>query len=452
MVTGYLGATLKIALADSDKINLDLWKVPNSAPAKNSFGEFIPLYYEEAGWVHFPRNNMPELECIIEERNYTSSIETGYFFHQEYRDYQVEVVDKALKFMRRSIRLGIARDVIICAPCASGKTHMAFYAIDQLAVKTLIAVPTEPLFKQWVERLTDWTGEEPGMFTGRKKSFKNITVALVPSLISKLAKKYQHELNKFALLINDEVHRLGADKWSKAVCRIPAGYRLSFSATPKRGDGLDIIMFSHCGQVVAEVSRKQLIEEGYIKNPKVFIFERTIPTLIQRWNGFNWAATCTKIARHSVVISDVQHIIKQSLNKGKKTMVLTNRLELIQPLKELFPDAFLLVGVSNLEEAIDREKLFKAQLILAIDKLATTGIELPALSTMISVTPYADPSVIEQMLGRNSRPDSIDPVFVDYYIHEPKTDKKDFLKFMFQSRLKVYESLECEVTYVRREE
>jgi superfamily II DNA or RNA helicase len=142
------------------------------------------------------------------------------------RSYQVEAVAAWLRHQGRGV---------VVLPTGAGKTVVALMAIEQLAMRTLVVVPTIELLVQWQRALREQLGlqeEAVGVVGGGRRVMRDLTVITFDS-----AAIPRRRLDGFGLLIVDEVHHLPAAQYRRIVGKVGAPCRLGLSATPERRDG-----------------------------------------------------------------------------------------------------------------------------------------------------------------------------------------------------------------------
>jgi superfamily II DNA or RNA helicase len=115
----------------------------------------------------------------------------------------------------------------IVLPTGAGKTFLALQAIADIAVSTLVVVPTLDLLHQWYACLTNTFGGPVGVWYGQEKKLEPITVTTYPSAWA------QAETlgNYFKFIIFDEIHHLPAPSWHEIALMCAAPYRLGLTAT-----------------------------------------------------------------------------------------------------------------------------------------------------------------------------------------------------------------------------
>lgn len=151
---------------------------------------------------------------------------------------------------------------VVVLPTGAGKTVVAFMALEQVPVRTLVIVPTIELLRQWREGLRKHLAvpaELVGVVGGGEQAPASITVMTYDS-----AAMPQRDLAEYGLLIVDEVHHLPAPTYRTIAAKAIAPWRLGLSATPERADGAEDQLV---GLIGAEVYRKRpadLSREGHI--------------------------------------------------------------------------------------------------------------------------------------------------------------------------------------------
>lgn len=132
---------------------------------------------------------------------------------------------------------------LLTAPTGSGKTVMGLAIAARLSTRTLIVVHKTELMKQWKEEIMQklqLREDQIGTIQGDVcDTDKPIVLGMLQTLCKK---KYKQKIkNAFGLVICDEVHRMGADKFSQMLGQVNARYWLGMTATPLRKDGKDLV-------------------------------------------------------------------------------------------------------------------------------------------------------------------------------------------------------------------
>ncbi|HEX6383686.1 MAG TPA: DEAD/DEAH box helicase [Anaerolineae bacterium] len=182
-----------------------------------------PFQWLNARWrcpaVHY-RSVQPWLKtqgirnAIPRWQRLTLTLDDGRIPH----DYQLESLDA----WHRAGRWGS-----IVLPTGAGKTFVALRAIAEMAVSTLVVVPTIDLLHQWYARLEPAFNTAIGVWYGLEKDAQPLTVTTYPSAWS-----HAEALgNQFKLIIFDEIHHLPAPSWHEIALMCAAPYRLGLTAT-----------------------------------------------------------------------------------------------------------------------------------------------------------------------------------------------------------------------------
>ena len=164
---------------------------------------------------------------------------------------------------------------VLSAATAFGKTVVCSYLIAQRKVNTLILLQSKDLQQQWIEELGKFLtiNEEPptyttktgrvkrregviGMISSTKKALTGIVdVALVGSVYSK--GKFNDLINSYGMVIMDECHHAASATSVSVLEKVNARYVYGVSATPKRTDELERIIFMLLGPVRHKFTAKE---------------------------------------------------------------------------------------------------------------------------------------------------------------------------------------------------
>ena len=197
-------------------------------------------------------------------------------------------------------------DGVLEAATAFGKTVVCSYLIAERKVNTLILLQSKDLLSQWVEELNKFLDirEEPPEYetkTGRKKKRNSVIgilhgskntltgivdVAMVGSMYSK--GKFQNLKHSYGMVIVDECHHAASHTYMEVLQKINAKYVYGVSATPKRGDHLDKIIYMMLGPLRHRFTASDRAEEQGIGHYFVPRYTRVIDTVESR-NDINEA-------------------------------------------------------------------------------------------------------------------------------------------------------------------
>lgn len=169
------------------------------------------------------------------------------------RPYQAEALDAWRAAKQRGI---------VILPTGAGKTVLALMAIQQLALRSLIVVPTIELLYQWQNAVINTLGvskSKVGVIGDGKRELKPITIITYASAAMDNA-----PIGGTGLLICDEAHHLPSPSYARIPERSGAPYRLGITATPDRHDGAGNSLEQLLGPTVYLRTPAELSAEGHL--------------------------------------------------------------------------------------------------------------------------------------------------------------------------------------------
>ncbi|HUY76720.1 MAG TPA: DEAD/DEAH box helicase [Ktedonobacterales bacterium] len=161
---------------------------------------------------------------------------------------------------------------VVTLPTGAGKTVLAFGAIERLAVRTLVVVPTIELLRQWRQGIVERLGapaDDVGAIGGGERVAGPITVITYDS-----AAMPRRKLDGFGLIIFDEAHHLPAASYHAIARKCHAPWRLGLSATLERADGRHVDLDELIGTLVYSRDADELSAQKHIaayRERRVFV-------------------------------------------------------------------------------------------------------------------------------------------------------------------------------------
>jgi superfamily II DNA or RNA helicase len=234
-------------------------------------------------------------------------------------------------------------------------------------------------------------------------------------------------IENYSQIIIDEAHHMPAVSFEIPLKRFKGKYVLGLSATPKRKDGMEAIMYLQCGDIVHESVRKNIIKH-------------TLKTILTQYETFmdHFTMMLGEITEDELRNRQIiDEILKQS---DRKILVLSERIEHLNVLWHMLEakgvEAVLLYGgLKTKEKKIEFEKAETASIILSTSSYIGEGIDIGHLDTIIFTMPISYPERIVQYLGRIGREGqqclAID--FIDTSV--------PMLKSSFNKRMKGYKKM-----------
>ena len=298
---------------------------------------------------------------------------------------------------------------IISIRCGGGKTVLALHIISVLKKKTVVIVHKDFLMTQWRDRILEFL---PDARIGKLQQNtvdienKDIVLAMVQSLSMK---EYEEgTFDSFGLAIFDECHHLGAEVFSKSMRKVASKYMLGLSATPKRKDGLSKVFEWFMGDIVylqkeknKDYAEVQLIEcnfndQKYNKEEVNFRREPCMPKMINN--------ICDYYPRTQMIVE----VAKKYQQEKRSILILSDRrghLNLLAVMLNDFCTTGFYVGGMKPDELRDSQK---KDILLATFSMASEGMDVPKLNTVILASPKSD---VEQSVGRVFRQKACDREF-----------------------------------------
>lgn len=454
---GYLIEKEEWTESQLSKIKSDLTVVPE---IDNKYGAQdtspFPIYQEGNKKMLLPKfygleKIGPPKKCKI-EINAIDRVDIK--FNGELRDYQLEIINKCKKhFFGSDGKLLKYGGGVISVPPGKGKTVMGIYLAHLLGLKTLIIVHKTFLVNQWLERINQYVvNAKVGIIQQDKIDIvgKDIVIGMLQSISMK---DYDDDVfESFPLVIIDEVHHLGAKVFSKALLKIQAPFTIGLSATPQRKDKLEKVFYWHLGPIIyyqgTEIDKTVQVK---IYNYNTGVPNKLLKPVINfRTKQMNMAKMVTNITELNIRTEFILKLVSEVFpelpynnnkinlhsscyNKGsdvistKKTLKVKTKLfpylELLStnPFKKFRKLLILSNRINHLKEIAKLLELKNSKwkhligyyiggmkahqlkesetkpLILATYEMASEGLDIKDLDTLILATPKSN---ITQSIGR----------------------------------------------------
>ena len=410
----------------------------------------LPRGFHDAAIQLFTAAHIP----FSEEDHRTSGTCLETDFNKELWPYQQEAVE-----LTRHSDCGI-----IASATGSGKTVIAMAIIAEKKERTLIIVNSKALLEQWrsaiADNLTIKTESQPigrkarkgaaispiGTLDGQKGNRLKgvIDIAMLPSLLSQLDKDGSSIASMYGLIIVDECHHIAAEKFRNVLGYMNARYVYGLSATPKRDDGLERIVYSECGNVIFTYEASKLAYSKGIAQYFKLRFLHTAPSLEDSHGSFTELLNriSDDVERNRIIVDD----ICEAYGKGRNIIILTRRISQNNAIGKLLTERDIphiilsnLMKQREIKDILSGLRASEARTVLiATDKLLGEGIDIPYLDTLFLASPFMQESAIQQYAGRISRDAAGKGNTLIY-------DYADFmiprLNYMYARRLTVYRKL-----------
>jgi superfamily II DNA or RNA helicase len=331
-------------------------------------------------------------------------------FTKTLRDYQEKIVQSYLTHTQEGAGGGILEIY-----CGAGKTIMALYLVSILRKKTLILVHKEFLMNQWIERIREFLPTAT-IGTIQGDTFDVVGKDIVIGMIQTMYKRdFGDVLQCFGLTIIDEVHRIGSEEFSKTLLNVSTEYMLGISATVERKDRLTKLLYMFIGPKIYSLKKEGTdtvqvraitydgLEDELCK-PEYFDFrgKPKYSTMISK--------LCSYESRSRFILNVLRDLIAE--NDKAQIIVLCHNICLLDFFyNEMSRQPFATFGYYKGGMKKDALKASEdKQIILGSYAMASEGLDIPTLATLVLATPKTD---IVQCVGRILRVKQANPIIVD---------------------------------------
>ncbi len=384
--------------------------------------------------LRFCRENKIENE-FIDERKKQKAI--PYLFNAQLREHQQAALESTAK-----------KDLgVIVAPPGSGKTIVALKIISDKQQPALIIVHRKQLVEQWIERVETFLGipkNEIGKIgQGKSKVGKKITIATIQSLSKELGKTDKENiLTAFGTIIVDECHHIPAETFRNTIAKLQTFYLYGLTATPFRKYNDGKLIFTHLGEVIAEIKTSEISTSKQAKiiirnteldvpfNSKTDKFETLSKNLVH------------DSVRNKLILEDV----RAEINKGKKVVIITERKEHIDSLYQYLKQSYETITLSGEDSEVTKNSKWKVlksgnyQALITTGQFFGEGTDLQNANCLFLVYPFSFEGKLIQYIGRVQRSE-VTPSIYDY-----RDIKIDYLNKLFLKRNTYYRKIDKQAT------
>ena len=301
---------------------------------------------------------------------------------------------------------------MVVLPCGAGKTFIALYVAHSLGRKTIVIVHKEFLVQQWLNRVATFLPKaRVGILQSNREEVEDRDV-VIAMLQSVAMRDYAARIfEDFGTCILDEAHHLAARLFSEVFFRLPVRHVLGLTATPVRKDGLTELLHAYMGPFAYQ---KQA--DGCDR--PVHVVRIVVPSPRQRTDDLE-AYEVQRLRTRLGAVQSRNEVILKALRwcaqRGRRTLLLSDRLAHLQTMLELFgeacPETTRSLYVGGMRAAA-RAAAEEAAVILATFSMAAEGLDIPGLDVLVLASPAHD---VVQAVGRVLRPceEKQDPVILD---------------------------------------
>ena len=298
-------------------------------------------------------------------------------------------------------------------PCGSGKTNTAIAIALHMGLKTAVLCHKNFLLEQWAQRLKEFVKGEFSIGTIQQDRCTTGDFVLC-SIASLLSRDYPLEFRNYGLIIVDEVHHIAAPTFSRVLGKLTCRYTLGLTATPRRKDGLEDMVYF----LVGEPSHVMAVEAR--PDVQVNIVEcdaRDVCEIVYKNGTIGMSAMVTQLteseARNRLLVNVVGKMLKK--RPGSLGLLLSDRVQHLSGLHRAIQEAHgdvsaIICGKLNTNH--DGALEFRHPITLSTYQMFAEAVDFPG-DYVILATPKSN---VEQSTGRILRGHSgATPVIIDLY-------------------------------------
>lgn len=284
---------------------------------------------------------------------------------------------------------------LICLPCGGGKTVTLLYILAMMKLKSAICVHKTCLMNQWEERIREFIpGVRLGYVQGTNIQTKecDIILCMVQSVSMKTLP--DNLFDDVGFVAFDECHLVNTHTFSKVLRKLHARYMIGLTATPRRKDKLEKVIEWHVGPILFQVDREDMTASVEL----VYSDVSDCKELLNKANKPDQIAMITAMVKDVKRNALITNIIALECVTDAKILVISERRAHLDCIMHLLAerglDAGQYIGGMSKEDLKASEN--KA-IILGTYSMASTGLDIKDLTTLILATPRTD---VIQTCGR----------------------------------------------------
>ena len=304
---------------------------------------------------------------------------------------QPEAVDAIMKTLQNEYAGGLA-----CLYTGAGKTVIINWIIAELRLKTLVVVHKSFLLSQWRDRFAQFLpNAKVGVIQGSTINLDcDICIGMLQSLSMK---EYAEDVfDGFGLVVFDECHLINTRVFQQAIKKVTTRFMIGLTATPQRKDQLQCVMHWHIGPPIFTATRENMTANVFlvytdISEAREIINERT--------KKVDRVAMITEMIANDDRNKLVVDLVTRCCEENRKILVLSERRDHLDTLLAMLAVRGITstgkyVGSMSEEQLKTSES---CQVILGTYSMASTGLDIKDMDTLIMATPLTD---VVQASGR----------------------------------------------------
>lgn len=313
-----------------------------------------------------------------------------------------------------AVRKMIAEDYgVLCAPPGAGKTVMGCAMIARSRASALVLVHRAVLVDQWRETAMQFLGlkrNEVGIWRGSSPRItRRLDIAMLPSLTR--VENPAAALAGYGVIIVDECHHVPATSFEVVLKSCTSRRIYGLTATPKRKDRLEKLLFAQCGPI-----RHTLVDAPTeeVRTVKVRRTTVALPPGAGPRSPIHvmWEALVQDESRIGVIVAD----LLSCAAAGRSPLVLADRKVYLDRLQQALTAKATNVTCHRLDGQTGKKARNEVRrqidehfhggtpfVLFATASLIGEGFDLPRLDTLVLAMPLSFKGRLVQYAGRLHR-------------------------------------------------
>lgn len=435
--------------------NKAFYVAQNKRLSTRGIPQFICLAEINASTILLPRGLENQVQKLFPNASFSYRVKSGKKLRIEFKGTLYPKQEKALSDLKAK-PMGI-----LCAGTGFGKTVVAAKLIADKKLPTLVLVHNKNLANQWKASLEGFLDIDESPFeektaTGRKRKKSKIGKIYGGSvnrsklvdigLFQSLAKQENLEelFKDYGMIIVDEAHHVAAQTFEDVIKKAASQYIYGLSATPKREDGLENILYMRLGEI-SHTAEKEI--PSHITQKLCMRFTPLGEQLANNQVNTiheNYQLMVESEERTEQIVLDILDNLKQNRHIIVLTKYIKHLSVLEQKIKNNSPNCRVYILNGKMSSKGLRQELLSLKsegqpfVLLTTGNYAGEGFDLPVLDTLILAMPISSHNNLKQYLGRLLRnlEDKQELRVYDYVDYAIPMIYK-----MYQKRLQTYKKL-----------
>lgn len=360
------------------------------------------------------RGEINKVRAIFPEEETTDQAIRRVFSFIRYKNNDFELDERQTRAVKAVLK---KKQGIIHAATSAGKSAIIMAMIGERKVRTIVVVHRKVLLEQLIADARKWLkGTTIGQIgAGKIETDALVTFAIDKSLHSLL--KRQPDLKSYwEMLIQDEVHLSPSTTFQSIINKLDTPYRYGLTGTLKRKDRMEFLIYATYGNVIATITKDELLEADRVSPVEVEIVESEaevdpaffdLPTT-KRWQAIDKALHEDE-ERSWDIAEKAAELAGES--SGRRVVVLSRYVEpcynvgaMIASLNSVVPH---FVTGEEKDPGLACKKFERgesSQIMCATIGCFSTGVNIPNLTDIILISPiFNNELLIHQIRGRLMR-------------------------------------------------